>query len=177
MLNWKRHLIIIIAYALAVLLQYGFLNNLGWGVFCPQLLVFFPIFAGILEGGRSGVICGFISGLLMDLFASRFIGIWILVWMLVGFAAGRYGSRFFKENYLLPIFAVAVCNTLANLLYALLIGIIGDYWLSWGQLLAIIGGTALVNCILAAVLYLPLYRSVNYGWLKRLDKSQKNSFS
>ena len=176
MLNWKRNLITAVLYVIAVILQYGFMNNMGWGVLCPQLLVFFPIFAGILEGWRSGLFCGFISGLIMDMVGGYYMGLWIIVWMVVGFLAGRYGNRFFKENYLLPIISVAVCCTLANLFYAFLIGVVGDYWVTSGKLFAIIGGSVLVNCLLAALFYLPVYRSTTYGHLKRLDKSQKSSF-
>ena len=53
MINWRRWLVLVVLYLAAFLLQYGVLNNLGWGVLCPRLLLFFPVYAG--EIGRAHV--------------------------------------------------------------------------------------------------------------------------
>ena len=167
MLNQRRILTIVVLYIVAVIFQYGILNNLGWGIFCPQLLLFFPIYGGILDGSKTGMILGGISGLLMDLVIGRFIGIGIIVWLLIGWLAGKYGSPFYKENYILPLLAVAISIIIENALYALLIGIIGGYWISFNQLIGIIIGGIIVNCVIAPIIYLPVYRSACSGYLKK----------
>ena len=95
MRNRRRILTLVGLYIAAVIFQYGIINNLGWGIFCPQLLLFFPIYGGILEGSKTGMIMGGISGLLMDLIIGRFIGIGVITWLAVGWLAGRYGNPFF----------------------------------------------------------------------------------
>ena len=167
MRNRKRTLTVIGLFILAVILQYGILNNLGWGIFCPQLLIFFPIFGGILEGPKSGMILGGISGLLMDLIIGRFIGISIIVWTLIGWLAGRHGNPFFKENYLLPVVSVVLSMIGGNLLYALLIGLIGGYWVSVTQLAGIIIGGIIINGVISPIVYLPVYRSACSGYLSK----------
>ena len=167
MLNQKRILTIIALYLGAVILQYGILNNLGWGIFCPQLLLFFPIYGGILDGSKTGMILGGISGFLMDMIIGRFIGIGLLVWLAIGWLAGRYGSPFYKENYILPLVSVAVSVIAGNLLYALLIGLVGGYWVASGQLAGIIIGGLIVNCVISPIIYLPVYRSACSGYLKK----------
>ncbi|MGI5824401.1 MAG: rod shape-determining protein MreD [Bacillota bacterium] len=167
MLNQRRILTIIVLYIAAVIFQYGILNNLGWGIFCPQLLLFFPIYGGILDGSKTGMILGGISGFLMDLIIGRFIGIGLLVWLIIGWLAGKYGSPFYKENYILPLVAVAVCITAGNLLYALLIGIVGSYWIGLSQLEGIIIGGLIINCVIAPIIYLPVYRSACSGYLRK----------
>jgi rod shape-determining protein MreD len=167
MLNQRRILTIVVLYIVAVIFQYGILNNLGWGIFCPQLLLFFPIYGGILDGSKTGMILGGISGLLMDLVIGRFIGIGIIVWLLIGWLAGKYGSPFYKENYILPLLSVAISIIIGNALYALLIGIIGGYWISFNQLIGIIIGGIIVNCVIAPIIYLPVYRSACSGYLKK----------
>lgn len=167
MRNRRRILTLVVLYIAAVIFQYGIINNLGWGIFCPQLLLFFPIYGGILEGSKTGMIMGGISGLLMDLIIGRFIGIGVITWLAVGWLAGRYGNPFFKENYLLPVLSVILCVTIGNCLYALLIGIIGGYWVSAGQLAGIIIGGIIVNGVISPIIYLPVYRSVCSGYLKK----------
>ena len=54
MINWRRWLVLVVLYLAAFLLQYGVLNNLGWGVLCPRLLLFFPVYAGVLRGALPG---------------------------------------------------------------------------------------------------------------------------
>lgn len=167
LVNQRRIVALFVLYILAVILQYGILNNLGWGIFCPQLLLFFPIYGGILHGSKTGMILGGISGLLMDMIIGRFIGMQLLVWLVIGWLAGRYGNPFYKENYILPLLAVAVSVVLGDLLYALLIGIIGSYWVSLSQLASIIVGGVIVNCVIAPIIYLPVYRSSCSGYLRK----------
>ena len=62
-----------VLYLIAFFLQYGVLSNLGWGVFCPQLLLFFPVYAGVLRGSLSGLVHGVLCGLLQDLVIGLFV--------------------------------------------------------------------------------------------------------
>ena len=79
MINWRRWLVLVVLYLAAFLLQYGVLNNLGWGVLCPRLLLFFPVYAGVLRGALPGLGHGLFCGFLQDLVVGRFLGLNLLV--------------------------------------------------------------------------------------------------
>lgn len=170
MLNWRRHITLVVLYAAAFFLQYGVLNNLGWGVFCPQLLLFFPVFAGVLRGSPAGFAHGLVCGLLQDMLIGRFIGLNMLVWALVGGLCGAFTRGLFKENYLVAIVSVLGSWTAGCLMYALLAGMLSGDFFSMSRISQIILGGALVDCFLAPVIYVPVYRSLLYGWLKPLSK-------
>lgn len=170
MLNWRRNIVLAVLYAVVFFLQYGVLNNLGWGVFCPQLLLFFPVFAGVLRGSRSGFCHGLICGLLQDVVIGRFIGLNLLVWAVIGGLCGVFTRGLFKENYLVAIVSVLGSWTAACLLYALLAGMLSGDFFSMSRISQIILGGALVDCFLAPMIYVPVYRSLLYGWLKPLSK-------
>lgn len=170
MLNWRRYLTLAGLYAAAFFLQYGVLNNLGWGIFCPQLLMFFPVFSGLLLGSLSGLRHGLLCGLLMDLVIGRFIGLNMLVWGLVGCLCGHFTRGLFKENYLIAIISVFFAYLLSCLLYAVLAGAISGHFFSMTLIGRIILGGTLVNCFITPIVYLPVYRSLQYGWLQPLQK-------
>lgn len=170
MQNWRRYLTLVALYAAAFFLQYGVLNNLGWGVFCPLLLMFFPVFGGLLGGTRQGLIHGAISGLIIDLVIGRFLGLNLLVWACIGALAGRLTRGLFKENYLIAIVSVLLAHSAAALLYALLAGLISGHFFSMTLIGRIILGGIPANCFLAPLIYLPTYRSLQYGWLAPYKK-------
>lgn len=170
MLNWRRNLVLTVLYLIAFFLQYGVLSNLGWGVFCPQLLLFFPVYAGVLRGSLPGLAHGVLCGLLQDLVIGRFVGLNLLVWGLTGFLCGYFTKGLFKENYLIALLSVFLVHTANSLLYALMIGLLSGSFFSMTFIGKIILGGALVNCFLAPVIYVPVYRSLLYGVLKPLTK-------
>ena len=136
MLNWRRNLVLTVLYLIAFFLQYGVLSNLGWGVFCPQLLLFFPVYAGVLRGSLSGLVHGVLCGLL----------------------------------HLIALLSVFLVHAANSLLYALMIGLLSGSFFSMTFISKIILGGALVNCFLAPVIYVPVYRSLLYGVLRPLTK-------
>lgn len=168
--NWRRYLTLAGLYAAAFFLQYGLLNNLGWGIFCPQLMMFFPVFAGLLRGSTAGLGHGLVCGLLMDLVIGRFIGLNMLVWAAIGWLTGRLSRGLFKENYLIAIVAVFLAYLLSCLMYAVLAGLISGHFFSMTLIGRIILGGVLVNCFISPIIYLPVYRSLQYGWLQPLKK-------
>lgn len=172
MRKMRRRLLLAVLYLAAFLLQYGFFNNLGWGVFCPQLLLFFPVFAGLLRGCWFGLAHGLFAGLLMDLVIGRFLGLNMLVWGLAGFLTGRLTASLFKENYLIAIVSVLLSFTFGSLLYAVLAGLVSGSFFSMTLISRIILGGVLVNCFIAPIVYLPVYRSLSYGWLQPQPKSR-----
>lgn len=170
MLNWRRNLVLAVLYLAVFFLQYGVLSNLGWGVLCPQLLLFFPVYAGVLRGSLPGLAHGLFCGLLQDLIIGRFVGLNFLVWGLTGFLCGYFTKGLFKENYFIALLSVFVVHAANCLLYALLAGMFSGAFFSMTYISKIILGGALVNCFLAPVVYVPVYRSLLYGWLKPLTK-------
>lgn len=165
MRNYRRNLTLVGLYAAAFFLQYGVLNNLGWGIFCPLLLMFFPVFGGLLGGGLCGVVHGAVAGFLIDLMIGRFLGLNMLVWAIVGGLCGLLTRGLFKENYLIAIVSVLLAHSVASMLYAVLAGLISGHFFSMTLIGRIILGGIPLNCFLAPLIYLPVYRSKQYGWL------------
>lgn len=165
MQNYRRNLTLAGLYATAFFLQYGVLNNLGWGIFCPLLLMFFPVFGGLLGGALCGMLHGAVAGFLIDLIIGRFLGLNLLVWAIVGWLCGRLTRGLFKENYLIAIVSVLLAHSVASMLYAVLAGLISGHFFSMTLIGRIILGGIPLNCFLAPLLYLPVYRSKQYGWL------------
>lgn len=170
MLNWRRYLVLAGLYLAAFLLQYGVLNNLGWGVLRPQLLLFFPVYAGLLRGSASGLKHGLVCGLLQDIVIGRFIGLNFLVWGVTGWAIGFFTRGLVKENYGIAVLSVCLTYGADCLLYALLAGMLSGGFFSMTFISKIILGGVLVNCFLAPIFYVPVYRSVSYGLLKPVEK-------
>ena len=168
MINWRRWLVLVVLYLAAFLLQYGVLNNLGWGVLCPRLLLFFPVYAGVLRGALPGLGHGLFCGFLQDLVVGRFLGLNLLVWGFTGFLCGHFTKGLFKENYLIAVLSVFAVHFANCLLYALLAGLLSGSFFSMTFISKIILGGALVNCFLAPIIYVPVYRSLLYGWLRPL---------
>ncbi len=168
-MNWQRLGTLAGLYILAFVLQYGVLNNLGWGVLAPQLLMFFPVFGGMLSGPVSGAKHGAIVGLLQDLVIGRFIGLNIITWAIVGFLAGHTTKGLFKENYFIGIVAIFCACIASAVTYTLLVGLVSGEFFSMTKISQIVLGGVVSNCILAPILYVPTYRSLSYGRLAKVQ--------
>ena len=89
MLNWSR-LAAVIVFGLVI--QVALLNQIVvWGAH-PDLLVLFPVAAGLVQGPQRGAIVGFIAGLAADLVVQLPFGLSPLTFVLAGFAAGLLGK-------------------------------------------------------------------------------------
>lgn len=168
-MNWTRIGTLVGLYILAFFLQYGVLNNLGWGVLAPQLLMFFPVFGGMLSGPISGAKHGAIVGLLQDLVIGRFIGLNIITWAIVGFLAGFATRGLFKENYFIAILGIFSACMASAVTYTLLVGLVSGEFFTMTKISQICLGGMVSNCLLAPIIYVPTYRSLSYG---RLAKNQ-----
>ncbi|HET7019050.1 MAG TPA: rod shape-determining protein MreD [Streptosporangiaceae bacterium] len=88
----KRLLVVVAAFAAALLLQLTIVNGLALpGGGAPDLVLLCVVAIGLTGGPQAGIIAGFCAGLALDLAppASELIGQYALVFCLVGYACGR----------------------------------------------------------------------------------------
>lgn len=91
----------------------------------PDLLLIVVVSTGMLYGKEQGVGIGFFAGLLQDLASGNVFGLNILAKMAIGCVAGLVERKVFKENLILPLFAVLVatiCQRMLNLIFLWLFG-------------------------------------------------------
>ncbi len=74
----------------------------------PNTAIIIVVSYAMLRGDLEGAIIGFFSGLLQDIFFGRFIGLYSLLGMLTGYFCGKPFKNFYSENFILPLFLVAV---------------------------------------------------------------------
>lgn len=95
----------------------------------PDLLLILVVSTGMLFGKEQAVGVGFFSGLLQDLSAGGIFGLNSLTKMAVGYLSGMTERKVFKENLLLPLFAMflaTVFNFFSSLLFLFLAGFYVD---------------------------------------------------
>lgn len=91
----------------------------------PDLLLIVVVSTGMLYGKEQGIGIGFFAGLLQDLASGNVFGLNVLAKMAIGYSAGLVERKVFKENLILPLFAVliaTVCQRLLNLAFLWLFG-------------------------------------------------------
>lgn len=166
-LNWRRNLLLCLLIIIAFILQFGFINALGWGFFTPNILWLFPVFASLLEGPYKGMFWGFLMGLVWDIFVGKYIGLNILSWCAAGWFTGFLCAKLYKENYLVPVVALAITVISSQLIYLFCMGILGGYWPSFLAIAKNIFFAVIVNSAVAMVIYVPIYKSFTEGLLRK----------
>lgn len=83
----------------------------------PNLILMFVCVVGFMRGQTSGVIVGFFGGMLIDIMSGGLIGFTPLLYMLAGYFNGMFYQEYSKEQMLLPISLVAMCDFSYGLIY------------------------------------------------------------
>lgn len=78
----------------------------------PDLLLIVVVSASLLYGKEAGIGAGFFAGLLQDLASGNVFGLNLLAKMAVGYLFGLAERKVFKENILLPAFALLLASLL-----------------------------------------------------------------
>ncbi|MBP1764840.1 MAG: rod shape-determining protein MreD [Firmicutes bacterium] len=81
----------------------------------PDLLLAAVVSAGLLFGKDTAIGLGFFAGLLQDLASGAIFGLNLLPKMLTGYLFGLAERNVFKENILLPLFAVMAATVFQGL--------------------------------------------------------------
>lgn len=105
---------IIILYVLQCTVFKGALLVAG---VAPNLMLMFTCIVGFMRGRKSGMITGFAGGMLIDIMSGGMIGFTPLLYLLAGYYNGMFYKEYTKEQMLLPISLVAMCDFSYGLIY------------------------------------------------------------
>lgn len=103
--------------ALYVLQCTVFKTQLLIGGVAPNLILMFVCIVGFMRGRTSGTFVGFFGGMLIDIMSGGLIGFTPILFMLAGFFNGMFYKEYTKEEMLLPISLVAMCDFSYGLIY------------------------------------------------------------
>jgi rod shape-determining protein MreD len=158
MLNWSR-LGAVVAFGLVV--QVAVLNQIVvWGAH-PDLLVLFPVAAGLVQGPQRGAIVGFVAGLAADLVVQLPFGLSPLSFVLAGFVAGLLGKATAAGDITLAeALRCALLGTATAALYALIGTAVGQPGLLSSQT----GRALVIVAVGAAVLSVPVLSMMRWSF-------------
>ena len=140
---------LVLVVATAVVLQQTLVLDLDVGGAHPDLMILFPIAAGLVGGPNRGVTVGFATGLVADLFLPTPFGLSALVACLVGFAVGLAALPLDRSAWWLPPAAGLVGSVLYELVYAALGAVLGQPQMVHADLARIVAMVAVPNALLA----------------------------
>ncbi len=83
---------------------------LSIGGITPNLILMFACIVGFMRGRRSGMLTGFFGGMLVDVMSGGIVGLSPLIYLLAGYFNGLFYKEYSKEQLLLPISLVALCD-------------------------------------------------------------------
>lgn len=113
----KRYISMFLIIIICFLLQTTVMQNLKLANITPNLLIILVSASGFMYGRGFGIFSGLICGILCDLLYSNIIGIYILIYVLTGYANGILHKIYYKDDMLVPVFAIAASSLVSNLLF------------------------------------------------------------
>lgn len=114
----RRFIISFISIILLYVLQCTvFKGALMIGGVSPNLILMFACIVGFMRGRTSGMLTGFFGGMLIDIMSGGMIGFTPLLYVFAGYFNGMFYKEYTKEQMLLPISLVAMCDFLYGLIY------------------------------------------------------------
>ncbi len=114
----RRFIISFVSIVILYVLQCTvFKSALLIGGVSPNLILMFVCIVGFMRGQTSGLFTGFFGGMLIDIMSGGLIGFTPLLYMLAGYFNGMFFQEYAKEQMLLPISLVAMCDFSYGLIY------------------------------------------------------------
>lgn len=126
----------------------------------PSFPLLVVITLALVQGAASGAVAGFVAGLLLDLLGTGPIGAWAFVLTLVGYVAGLLEANVFAEGWLLPFTVALLAGLAAEMLYLLVLIVLGSEMPFWRSLASVVLPRGMYNAVLALVIYPWLARAV-----------------
>ena len=126
-----------------------------WGIFAdlPLLMV---VSWSLLQGRREGLVWGFVAGVAIDVLSGAPFGAATLSLSLVGFVAGLGQATVFGTHIALPLLAVFLATVVYDLLFLLVVRVMGQQVLWLDSLVRTVLPSAVLNAILTPLVFLPL---------------------
>lgn len=113
----KRYISMFLLLYLCFLLQttaFAFLKISG---ISPNLILVLVSVSGFMYGRQMGMFTGLLCGLLSDLLYGEVVGISILIFTVIGYLNGSINKLYLKDDYVLPIAAIAVSDILYGIMF------------------------------------------------------------
>jgi len=158
-----RAVILMLALGGALILQTTVLDFIQIAGVKPDLLLLLVTFYGFLRGFREGSFFGFIAGLLKDLLVGVNIGHNALAAATAGCLAGFFGSKFYKESFLIVIIVTMVTTLAGQGVYYILLTFLGIIIPPWHALVFVMLPTSVYNALMVPIFYGHFYRSSTRG--------------
>ncbi|MCL2332522.1 MAG: rod shape-determining protein MreD [Actinomycetia bacterium] len=149
----------IVALLLAFFLQIAVGPSIAILTVRPNFLLIVTIVMALVNGPVEGAFVGFFAGLLFDLLGTGPLGPAALVMCVVGYLAGILHERIFAQGWLLPFIVFVITDFIAELLYLLVLLVLGQ---PIGFL------PAFLTKVIPTVLYTTLVAVVVFPLLSRL---------
>jgi rod shape-determining protein MreD len=126
-----------------------------WGIFAdvPLLMV---VSWSLLQGRREGLVWGFVAGAAIDILSGAPFGAATLSLSLVGFVAGLGEATVFRTHVALPLVAAFLATLVYDLLFLLVVRMMGQQVLWLDSLLRTVLPSAVLNAVLVPLVFLPL---------------------
>jgi len=148
------------ALVLAALAQVVVAPHVRVASVVPSFPLLVVITLALVQGASAGATAGFAAGLLLDLLGSGPIGAWSFVLTLVGYTAGLLEANVFAEGWLLPFTVALLAGLAAELLYLIVLIVLGGELPFWRSLVSVVLPRGMYNAVLALVVYPWLARAV-----------------
>ncbi len=160
----RRALPSVVAVLAAAVLQAGLAPHLAIRGVVPNVMLLVVVTIALVTGPGRGAAVGFAAGLTFDLLGTVAVGPMALVLTVVGYLAGLLHEAMFAEGWLLPLTVVAVSSLASEVLYGLVLDLIGFGVAFWATLVTKMLPAAMYNTVLALLVY---------PWLARLLRRER----
>lgn len=141
---------IVLVMVLALALQATVVMDISIAGVHPNLMLVFPIAAGVAFGPEEGAVVGFAAGMAADIIVATPFGLSALVWSLIGFGVGQSTGSVVRETWWLPAVVALAASAAAVMLYAVIGAVLGQGQFLQVDLVAVVLLVAGFNALLAA---------------------------
>ena len=104
----KKLIVSISLIVISYILQTTLMPAISLANVCPNLILIVTAYIGYINGRTYGMFMGLIVGLLYDCQYASIIGLYALLYMCIGYLSGICHKIYFREDYTLPFFLVAI---------------------------------------------------------------------
>lgn len=151
----NRFVAIALTLIAGFLLQVGVAPYITIGGVAPNFFLIIVTVVALVNGSDEGVVVGFIAGIILDLLGTGPVGPWAMVLALTGYVTGLIDRHLFAEGWLLPVSVLSIASLFSELLYMVVLTIMGSTGAFWSALLTKVLPTT-VYTIVIAILAFPL---------------------
>jgi len=127
-----KKLTIAISLLLCVYFDSIFFARLNIAGIRPDFMLAVVVSYGVLLGSMQGALIGGIGGLVMDIIVGRYLGLNALLYLLAGVGGGLFYQKFYADNIIVPSATAMVVSVAKDIVFALIMWIMGvSYGFGW----------------------------------------------